>query len=76
MSNVVSPSNEYQGHKPHVLIRRRQVEARTGLKRSAIYENLASGNFPKPIKIGKRMVAWVADEVDAWIAARIQASRG
>ncbi len=32
-------------------------------------------DFPEPIKIGARAVAWVEEEVDAWIEARIEASR-
>jgi hypothetical protein len=31
--------------------------------------------FPKPVKIGVRRNAWIADEVDAWVAERIAASR-
>jgi prophage regulatory protein len=26
--------------------------------------------FPRPIKIGSRSVAWIEEEVDAWIEAR------
>jgi prophage regulatory protein len=61
--------------KKNVLIRRRAVEARTGLKRSAIYAHLSDGNFPKPVKIGERMVAWIESEVDEWVSNRIAASR-
>ena len=31
----------------------------------------AAGLFPKRIKLGACRVAWVADEVDAWIDERI-----
>jgi len=57
------------------LLRRREVQGATGLSRSAIYEKMAEGAFPKPIQLGLRSVAWVAAEVDDWIAERIRASR-
>jgi prophage regulatory protein len=56
-------------------LRRRQVEALTGLKRSTIYQRLAEGTFPKQIHLGPRSVGWLASEVNAWIAERIAESR-
>lgn len=29
------------------------------------------GEFPRRIRLGVRRIAWVADEVDAWIEQRI-----
>jgi prophage regulatory protein len=57
------------------LLRRRQVEALTGLKRSTIYQRLAEGTFPKQIHLGPRSVGWLASEVNAWIAERVAESR-
>lgn len=56
-------------------LRRREVEARTGLARSTLYDRMAAGTFPKPIGIGGERVAWLQSEVEAWMAARI-AARG
>lgn len=42
-----------------------------GLKRTAIYENIKTGNFPKPVKLGSRASGWVAGEVQAWIEQRM-----
>jgi prophage regulatory protein len=58
------------------VLRRPQVIARTGLKRSAIYEQMSAGTFPKCIKLGPRAVGWLETEIDDWIQSRIQASRG
>jgi len=64
---------------PPTIIRRRDVEARTGLSRSAIYARLRPNpkrpsdydpTFPRPIQIGPRAVGWIASEVDDWVAAR------
>jgi prophage regulatory protein len=53
------------------LLRIGQVEDKVGLKRSPIYAEIKKGEFPPPIKIGSRSSAWVEDEIDAWIEARI-----
>ena len=54
------------------LLRLPEVLARTGLSRSRLYADLT---FPKSVKIGDRAVAWVEDEVQAWIDTQI-AKRG
>ncbi|MBZ9939471.1 AlpA family transcriptional regulator [Mesorhizobium sp. BR1-1-16] len=53
------------------LIRLEQVKARTCLSRSTIYAYMREGRFPQPVTISDRCVAWIEDEVDAWIAGRI-----
>lgn len=58
-----------------VILRRKQVEARTGLPRSSIYAAIAAGNFPTPISLAEKSVGWLEHEIDAWIAARVEASR-
>lgn len=58
------------------LIRLPQVTHRAGKPRSSIYEDMQKGTFPTPVKIGKRSVAWIEEEVDAWIEERIADTRG
>lgn len=53
------------------MLRRKEVEAITGRSRSAIYEGMAAGTFPKPVKIGARAVAWPESVIRAWIAERV-----
>jgi prophage regulatory protein len=53
------------------LLRLREVQARTGLSRTSIYECIAAGTFPAPVKIAVRSVAWDSLAVDAWIAEKI-----
>lgn len=55
---------------PLSILRRRALEARVGLKRSAIYARVKEGSFPAPINLGGNAVGWLASEVDDWIAAR------
>jgi prophage regulatory protein len=58
-----------------LILRRRQVEARVGLKKTALYERIANREFPAPVSLGGHAVGWVASEVDAWVAERIAQSR-
>ncbi len=57
------------------ILRRKQVEARTGLARSTIYDRIKAGTFPAPISLGEKAVGWIESEIDAWLNARIQESR-
>jgi len=50
--------------------------ARVGMSRSAIYLAIANGAFPASIRVGSHTVAWVEEEINAWVRARIAASRG
>jgi prophage regulatory protein len=57
------------------LIRINEVLLKTGKAKSSLYKDIAEGNFPKPIKIGIRSVAWIESEVDSYISNRISQSR-
>ena len=57
------------------IIRRKEVEKRTGLSRSTIYQRVSQHTFPAQVCLGSRAVGWVEDEVSAWLAERIAASR-
>jgi prophage regulatory protein len=54
------------------LLRLPDVLERVGLRRSRLYDLVADGRFPTPVKLGDRAVAWPADEVDDWIRAKIR----
>jgi len=58
-----------------IILRRPQVEARTGLSRSTLYQYIQDGLFPRPVSLGARAVGWLESEVTAWIAARAKAVR-
>lgn len=51
-------------------LRRRDVEARTGLSRSTLYAMMAQGTFPRPVRLGERAVGWPESEIAAWLEAR------
>ncbi|MBL4874616.1 MAG: AlpA family phage regulatory protein [Rhodobacteraceae bacterium] len=48
--------------------RRNAVEKITGLSRSLIYEMMARDEFPRPIRIGRRAVAWRESDIVNWQA--------
>lgn len=54
----------------HRLLRREEVEARTGFKRAHIYNLMKAGKFPKAIRAGIRAVRWDSLEIEQWIADR------
>jgi prophage regulatory protein len=54
------------------LIRLPEVERRVGLKKSAIYERIAAGHFPRPVPLTQKAIAFVSTEIDAWISDRIR----
>ena len=58
---------------PDILLTRREVERRTGLKHTAIYEQMGEGTFPRPVKVGRQGVRWLEAEITAWIQARLDA---
>lgn len=51
-----------------------KVKEITGLSRSTIYLMIQGGNFPKPLKISARCVAWSSSQIDNWIQSRIDSS--
>lgn len=53
------------------IIRRKQLETRVGLACSTIYAMMARGDFPRPIKIGRRAVGWRSEDVERWLKSRI-----
>ena len=55
-----------------VLIRLPEVQKRTGLSRTGIYEQIRKGNFPPRIKIGTRAIAFSEKAVESWINDRIE----
>jgi prophage regulatory protein len=50
------------------ILRRRQVEAVTGLSRSTIYSRIKAKTFPPAVQLGTRTVGWRAGDIEAWLA--------
>jgi len=54
---------------PARLLRLPEVMARVGLRRSAIYQGMSEGRFPKSRSLGPKCAVWVEAEIDEWIRA-------
>lgn len=60
---------------PEVICRLKQVQLRTGLKRSSLYQKISDGTFPKQVKIGPRAVGWLDSEITKWVQQCVESSR-
>ncbi|MGD9713607.1 MAG: AlpA family phage regulatory protein [Thermomicrobiales bacterium] len=54
---------------PARLLRLPEVIDRVGLRRSAIYQRMSEGRFPKSRSLGPKCAVWVEAEINEWIAA-------
>lgn len=55
---------------PERLLRLRQIQDRTGFRRTWIYAEILAGRFPRPRKLGRSSV-WPESEIDTWIRDRL-----
>lgn len=65
MAAIVTPQ-------PRRIMRLPQVQAATGFGRAWIYTLMSRGEFPKARRIGTRAVGWDSQEVEAWVADRLE----
>lgn len=71
-SNIPKPTLSIERDKqPNDLIRIKEVMSMTGLSRSSIYTQKIKGEFPNPIQLTSRSVAWVRSDVEQWILDKI-----
>lgn len=56
----------------HRILRRAEVEAKTGFKRAHIYSLMQQGKFPKALRLGVRAVGWDSVEVEQWVLDRLR----
>jgi prophage regulatory protein len=54
------------------VLRRRQVQAKTGLPTTSLYRLISRGQFPRPIMLGVKSVGWLSTEVDDWLRSRVE----
>lgn len=66
----------------YVVLRRRQLCQRIGFSTAHVYAMLDKKSasfdpsFPRQIRLGAAAVGWLEHEVQAWLEARVNASRG
>jgi prophage regulatory protein len=65
---------------PSKMLRIRQVQERTGLGRSTIYDRLNRCSprydctFPRPVKIGLSAVGFLEESIESWIRQQVELS--
>ncbi len=52
------------------LMRLSEVQRLTALPKSSIYHLMKQNDFPQPLKLSKRTVAWKESDVLEWIESR------
>ena len=53
------------------IMRRDEVEQKTGFKRSHIYNLMKAGQFPQCRRSGTRAVGWDSLEIEQWVQDRL-----
>jgi prophage regulatory protein len=64
----ISPSEQLLER--HIM-RRDEVERKTGFKRAHIYNLMKEGKFPQAKRIGLRAVGWDSLEIERWVVERL-----
>lgn len=68
-------------HPPLHILRRQQLRQRIGFSLAHIYAMMDpkspsfDPSFPRPIRLGVSAVGWLEHEVQAWLEARVSATR-
>ena len=71
MLHLGSKKNLKESSMSPKIIRREEVEQRIGLACSTIYAMMAAQKFPRPVKIGRRAVGWIEEDIQNWLSDKI-----
>lgn len=52
------------------LLRNPEVRSLTGLGRTSLYDLIRNGEFPAPVRLARRSVAWRESDIRGWIESR------
>jgi prophage regulatory protein len=64
-----------QNTKPELIVAD-EIAQRIPYSQNQLRRLEAQGSFPKRVRIGANRVAWVREEIDDWIEARMNARNG
>jgi prophage regulatory protein len=68
--NRLAPTSPSAAAPMRLFARLPTVMQTTGLGRSTIYRLVASGEFPRPVHLGPRAIAWRWADLEQWSATR------
>ena len=57
------------------ILRYPDVERVTGLSRKTLERRLAAGDFPVPVRLGRRAVGFLSHEVQEWLKSQPRANQ-
>lgn len=52
---------------PSPVLKLAELQAYIRIGKTKIYELIAEGSFPKPLKIGGKSSRWLRPEIDQWL---------
>lgn len=70
-SQITIDTSQTQPSPERHIMRREEVERKTGFKRAHIYNLMKEGKFPQAKRIGLRAVGWDSREIERWIVERL-----
>ena len=69
LSNTKPPQPAHVIQGGERLVRMPELISLIGLSRATVYRYIKSGNFPAPMQLSKRCVAWKASSINDWLLA-------
>jgi prophage regulatory protein len=57
-------------------IRARELAGILAVHRTTLWRWVNDGHLPRPVQLGPNTVAWDSNEIDAWLAARLDQESG
>ncbi len=70
-SQTTTGTSQPQPSPERHIMRREEVERKTGFKRAHIYNLMKEGKFPQAKRIGLRAVGWDSLEIERWVGERL-----
>ena len=67
LSVNVTASARGQNETPRLALRAREVAQSLGIGRASLYSLVASGRFPRPVKLGRSAV-WLMTDIEAFLS--------
>ncbi|QVN04020.1 AlpA family transcriptional regulator [Pseudomonas rhodesiae] len=71
LSQTAPNASDNQPSLERHIMRRDEVERKTGFKRAHIYNLMKEGKFPQAKRIGSRAVGWDSLEIEQWVVERL-----
>ena len=69
---TIGNNNNNMGKGMTKMLRLKEVLEITTLGRTTIYQEMANGEFPKQIKLGKNTSVWLESEINQYLLDRIE----